>query len=184
MTPRTLETLIRLTIAHAKCRLSRSAELQDAEAACDVMNFALYNEVRVDPPPPPMPGNRPVPVDGPSNGGGNSPARPGEKRPADRDEEELIGDKRERPEDEIRESNQDRARRCRRLVKKVMADRKLENCEMLELIRWMDEEQSARGAKYRPWQPDEVWAELESWAAEEDPSGVMVDRAINEIFSL
>lgn len=96
----------------------------------------------------------------------------------------MIGDKRERPDDEIVERGEERARRCRKLVKKVMADRKLENCEMNELLRWMDEEQSSRGARYRPWSADEVWTELELWGAEEDPSGVMVDRAINEIFSL
>ncbi len=45
VTPRTMETMIRLATAHAKCRLSRTVELLDAQAACDVMNFALYNEV-------------------------------------------------------------------------------------------------------------------------------------------
>jgi hypothetical protein len=29
-----------------------------------------------------------------------------------------------------------------------------------------------------------MWDVLEVWAAEEDPSGVMIQRSINEIFSL
>ncbi len=185
VTPRTLETLIRLTIAHAKCRLSRVAELSDAVAACDVMNFALYNEVRGnDAQPPPLPGDRPVPV----NRGDNEA---GQKRAAEREGgEEEIGDKRAREEEEqpseawIAERLDDRARRCRKLFKKCLADRKQENCEMQELLRWMDADQAVRGAKYRPWTAEEVWEVLEAWAAEEDPNGVMVERSVNEIFSL
>lgn len=45
VTPRTLETLIRLATAHAKCRLARRVELDDARAACRLMGFALYNEL-------------------------------------------------------------------------------------------------------------------------------------------
>jgi hypothetical protein len=127
-----LETLIRLTVAHAKCRLSRSAELQDAEASCDVMNFALYNEVRSEMQAPALPGNRPVPVGGQEQ----QQERVGEKRQADRgEEEENIGDKRERSDDEIVEREEDRAKRCRKLFKKCLSDRKLENCEMQELLR-------------------------------------------------
>ncbi len=128
-----LETLIRLTVAHAKCRLSRSAELQDAEAACDVMNFALYNEVRSEMQAPALPGNRPVPVGGHEQ---QQQERVGEKRQAERgEEEENIGDKRERANDEIVEREEDRAKRCRKLFKKCLSDRKLENCEMQELLR-------------------------------------------------
>jgi hypothetical protein len=181
VTPRTLETMIRLTIAHAKCRLSRVAELSDAVAACDVMNFALYNEVRGNDPllPPPLPPNAPVPVAEADRAGG--------KRTADRpDGAEAIGDKRAREEEPgtIEERPEDRVRRGRRLFKKSLADRKQENCVMAELLRWMNGDQAARGAKYREWSAEEAWELLEQWAAEEDPSGVMIQRDIDEIFSL
>ncbi len=181
VTPRTLETMIRLTIAHAKCRLSRVAELSDAMAACNVMNFALYNEVRGSDPllPPPLPGNAPVPVAGAEHAGA--------KRSADRpDGDEAIGDKRAREEEPgaIEERPDDRARRARRLFKKCLADRKQENCTMGELLRWMNADQAARGARYREWTAEEMWEVLEAWAAEEDPSGVMIQRSIDEIFSL
>ncbi|EGO04758.1 hypothetical protein SERLA73DRAFT_82495 [Serpula lacrymans var. lacrymans S7.3] len=45
LTARTLETLIRLSTAHAKARLSAKVEQQDAMAAEDIMRFALYKEV-------------------------------------------------------------------------------------------------------------------------------------------
>ncbi|EIW86470.1 ATP dependent DNA helicase [Coniophora puteana RWD-64-598 SS2] len=45
LTARTLETLIRLSTAHAKARLSNKVEQQDAIAAEEIMRFALYKEV-------------------------------------------------------------------------------------------------------------------------------------------
>ena len=45
MTARTLETLIRLSTAHAKSRLSNVVEIGDAEAAEEVLKFALFKEV-------------------------------------------------------------------------------------------------------------------------------------------
>ncbi|EQC34213.1 minichromosome maintenance protein 3 [Saprolegnia diclina VS20] len=44
VTARTLETLIRLASAHAKARLSKQIELDDAKRAMALMNYALYNE--------------------------------------------------------------------------------------------------------------------------------------------
>jgi len=43
--PRKLETLIRLSTAHAKARLSRTVEMEDAEAAIELVEFALYHKV-------------------------------------------------------------------------------------------------------------------------------------------
>ncbi|KAK3807588.1 MAG: DNA replication licensing factor Mcm3 [Benniella sp.] len=43
-TARTLETLIRLSTAHAKARLSNMVQDQDAEAAIDILKFALFKE--------------------------------------------------------------------------------------------------------------------------------------------
>ncbi|KAH8924038.1 MCM-domain-containing protein [Atractiella rhizophila] len=45
LTARTLETLIRLSTAHAKCRLSNQVEEQDAMAAEEILRFALFKEV-------------------------------------------------------------------------------------------------------------------------------------------
>lgn len=45
LTPRTLETLIRLATAHAKARLSTKVEERDAEAAEEILRFALFKEV-------------------------------------------------------------------------------------------------------------------------------------------
>ncbi|KAH7927392.1 MCM-domain-containing protein [Leucogyrophana mollusca] len=45
LTARTLETLIRLSTAHAKARLSAKVESEDAIAAEEIMRFALYKEV-------------------------------------------------------------------------------------------------------------------------------------------
>ena len=47
MTARTLETLIRLSTAHAKARLSGRVEESDAEVAEEVLKFALFREVAV-----------------------------------------------------------------------------------------------------------------------------------------
>ncbi|KIX05215.1 uncharacterized protein Z518_06087 [Rhinocladiella mackenziei CBS 650.93] len=47
MTARTLETLIRLSTAHAKARLSSRVEESDAVAAEQVLKFALFREIPV-----------------------------------------------------------------------------------------------------------------------------------------
>lgn len=44
MTARTLETLIRLATAHAKCRLSNRVEERDATAAESILRYALFKE--------------------------------------------------------------------------------------------------------------------------------------------
>ena len=38
--------MIRLTVAHAKCRLSRVATEEDAKVALEIMSYALYHEVQ------------------------------------------------------------------------------------------------------------------------------------------
>lgn len=48
MTARTLETLIRLSTAHAKARLSQRVEQKDAEIAEGILRFALFKEVVED----------------------------------------------------------------------------------------------------------------------------------------
>lgn len=48
MTARTLETLIRLSTAHAKSRLSQRVEERDAEAAAAILKFALFKELQED----------------------------------------------------------------------------------------------------------------------------------------
>ncbi|EWC43512.1 DNA replication licensing factor mcm3 [Drechslerella stenobrocha 248] len=45
MTARTLETLIRLSTAHAKARLSRKVEERDAKAAEEILRYALFKEI-------------------------------------------------------------------------------------------------------------------------------------------
>ena len=47
MTARTLETLIRLSTAHAKSRLSSRVEESDAIAAEEILKFALFREIAV-----------------------------------------------------------------------------------------------------------------------------------------
>ncbi|PJF18525.1 DNA helicase [Paramicrosporidium saccamoebae] len=49
VTPRTLETLIRLATAHAKARLSARVERKDARMAVEMVQFCLYKEVKKKP---------------------------------------------------------------------------------------------------------------------------------------
>ncbi|KAK4770835.1 hypothetical protein SAY87_031367 [Trapa incisa] len=48
ITARTLETIIRLSTAHAKLKLSRKVTKFDVEAALDVLNFAIYHKELAD----------------------------------------------------------------------------------------------------------------------------------------
>ncbi|XP_041038385.1 zygotic DNA replication licensing factor mcm3-like isoform X1 [Carcharodon carcharias] len=45
VTARTLETLIRLSTAHAKARMSKTVDLQDSEAAAELVQFAYFKKV-------------------------------------------------------------------------------------------------------------------------------------------
>ncbi|KAK3271103.1 MCM DNA helicase complex subunit [Cymbomonas tetramitiformis] len=66
VTARTLESMIRLSAAHAKLRQSKHIALSDAEAAIDVMNYAIYaeekNKMEAD--------KDPLPDSAPDTGGG------------------------------------------------------------------------------------------------------------------
>lgn len=45
VTARTLETLIRLSTAHAKARMSKSVELEDSEVAVELVQYAYFKKV-------------------------------------------------------------------------------------------------------------------------------------------
>lgn len=45
MTPRTLETMIRLSTAHAKARMSRTVTAEDAYAAIELITYAYFKKV-------------------------------------------------------------------------------------------------------------------------------------------
>lgn len=45
VTARSLETLIRLATAHAKCRLSKTVDTQDAQAAVELVQYAYFKKV-------------------------------------------------------------------------------------------------------------------------------------------
>lgn len=178
VTPRTLETMIRLAVAHAKCRLSRVAELRDAMAASNLMNFALYNEVRPEEIIQQQPNDDGVAL--------------GDKRRAEhRDDEEEIGDKRPReqelpPPSYVAEGADERKRRFRKLFKESMQENRAETCVMNTLLPWLNLEQTRHGVNYAPWTEDEVWPLLREWADEDLPTGVMLAEAGGEIeiFSL
>jgi len=48
LTARTLETLIRLSTAHAKARLANTVDAEDAQVAVDILKFALFREIVED----------------------------------------------------------------------------------------------------------------------------------------
>lgn len=45
VTPRTLETLIRLSTAHAKLRLSVKVTVEDAQSAIELVQYAYFKKV-------------------------------------------------------------------------------------------------------------------------------------------
>jgi DNA replication licensing factor MCM3 len=47
ITARSLETVIRISTAHAKCRLSKEVTVADVEIAKEIMTFALYGDAQV-----------------------------------------------------------------------------------------------------------------------------------------
>jgi len=49
ITARCLETIIRLSTAHAKLRLSKTVQLEDVDAAMEILTFALTNDAEAQP---------------------------------------------------------------------------------------------------------------------------------------
>ena len=45
VTARSLETLIRLSTAHAKCRLSKTIDIDDTQAAIELVQYAYFKKV-------------------------------------------------------------------------------------------------------------------------------------------
>ena len=46
VTARCLETMIRLSTAHAKCRLSKTVDIDDAHAAIELVQYAYFKKVQ------------------------------------------------------------------------------------------------------------------------------------------
>jgi len=93
ITARSLETIVRLSSAHAKLRLSSTVKISDVRVAVDIMNYALYGDsglleapVAVQESAPPVtPGPRPGAggrPDSDDEDGGDAPPRPGASRRA------------------------------------------------------------------------------------------------------
>lgn len=49
VTARALETLIRLSTAHAKARLSKTVDLEDSQSAIELVQFAYFKKVILKP---------------------------------------------------------------------------------------------------------------------------------------
>eukprot|EP01125_Pyxidicula_operculata_P018774 TRINITY_DN6710_c0_g1_i2.p1 TRINITY_DN6710_c0_g1~~TRINITY_DN6710_c0_g1_i2.p1 ORF type:complete len:829 (+),score=144.48 TRINITY_DN6710_c0_g1_i2:44-2530(+) len=58
ITPRTLETLIRLSTAHAKCRLSNIITVDDVNIVLDIMKYALFHDTTAKDPTQPNQDNK------------------------------------------------------------------------------------------------------------------------------
>jgi len=212
VTPRTLETMIRLSTAHAKCRLSNTAVLRDAKVACDLMNFALYNEVsrsEVDQ-------NSDNNDNNDDNGSSTTPNNDVQVDEVEQEiaEKESVGEKRERIEQAekvkapkkkkkyMSETEKERngianfffffllyyLDRFRSKVDKVMTEKRLDQCSGKDLLEWINVENQS----FKPWTKDEMWNRLTNWQemsendeqALDDDFGVMIDRDLDTIFKL